>query len=407
MAKHRTTIIDELTLLDEACGTQPAAKKPRRAKKVVAESDMKVCRNEETEDEDSMIRDEETEYTDEDETETSRNEGLSDEVDLEDELEEAKDAKEEPEADSMDSFKEKLDDILQSIKDLKDSMEADPEATEESEVENDVDSSNGEEEGTYNKEDFTPLFDTETTLSEEFKSKANVVFNAVLQTKLEEATEKLAAKAEKVSNRKMKGLLETAVEDVNDYFEYITEQWMNENQLAVEQGIRNNLVENVLYKFKKALAESYIELPEEDLMIMEELEHKSTELKTKLDSVLSENIKLKKSLMESKKNEVQAAICEGLTDLEVDRFKNLAKNVDFDSSKQYKDELVALKEAVIKKAPKVESKTKETVISEAVRDVNYDIATLNPTKRFVDIDVQRVEHSKISEYTQHLGRLVK
>lgn len=348
--------------------------------------------------------------------------------DLDDEVGELKDVN--VEKDDMKDFKDKLNQILDSLSDLKDAISGDELSDEpvdegedmgaedmgedEGDEDTSVSTSDGEEEDLYKKEDFTPLFSKQQSLTEEFKEKANTVFNAVLQEKVLMVAEKIATKANRMVDKKVKKLVGTIVEDVNEYFDYIVEEWMTENEIAIEQGIRTNLVENVLFKFKKALAESYIELPEEDLVIMEELEKKTSDLQTRLDGVMSENIKLRKHLVESKKREILGSLTEGLTTSEADRLKSLSKNVEFESIEQYKTSVKALKESVVKPvAGKTESKTEKKELNEEVGKTEkpadktsyIDISNIDPTKMFTDVEV--VRSPKIDDYVSHLNRSIR
>lgn len=348
--------------------------------------------------------------------------------DLDDEVGELKDVN--VEKDDMKDFKDKLNQILDSLSDLKDAISGDDLSDEpvdegedmgaedmgedEGDEDTSVSTSDGEEEDLYKKEDFTPLFSKQQSLTEEFKEKANTVFNAVLQEKVLMVAEKIATKANRMVDKKVKKLVGTIVEDVNEYFDYIVEEWMTENEIAIEQGIRTNLVENVLFKFKKALAESYIELPEEDLVIMEELEKKTSDLQTRLDGVMSENIKLRKHLVESKKREIIGSLTEGLTTSEADRLKSLSKNVEFDSIEQYKSSVKSLKESIVKPVVgKTEGKTEKKELNEEVGKTEkpadktsyIDISNIDPTKMFTDVEV--VRSPKIDDYVSHLNRSIR
>lgn len=419
MARRKKNILEELESLDK--DNHQKTELCEESDDDFSDLDLDEAKEKETEVADNS--NEEDAETDEPEETDEAADELVDDLD-----DEVADLADDVEKDDMLDFKNKLNQILDSLADLKSAINgeelADDDAVNEESVDDDLDSledddlnddetqvdtNEGEDEDLYQREDFSPLMRKEG-LTEEFQKKANNIFNAVLQEKVLMVAEKIATKANSVVNKKVKKLIETVVEDVNDYFDYVVEEWMIENELAVEQGIRNNLIENVLFKFKKALAESYIELPEEDLLMIEELEKKTTTLQGKLDSALTENIKLRKHLIESKKTEILNSLTEGLTVADVDRFKKLSKSVDYESMEQYKASLKSLKESVLMKesdTPVKEVKTVKTpgALTENVKTETagyIDIQQLDPTRMFTDVIINRSE--KVNDYISHLNR---
>lgn len=422
MARRRKTVLEEIEKLKE---------------NEVIESTSEEDEDENISEEDenkNLLTDEELKELEEkanaleDEDENLDSEEIADEkVDAEEGLEDAAEELEDIEENDsdLDGLNSKLDEIIASINSLKDALENDDmeevetDSTDESD-ENTVETSEGEED-MYKKEDFSPIFNDENvTLTEDFKKKANIVFNAVLAEKVNTIAKKLAEKSKCEVNKKTKKIMETFINDVNDYFEYLTEQWMEENKLAVELGIRNNLVENVLFKFKKALAESYIDLPDQDLTLIEELNNKSKLLKKQMDHVLSENIKLKKMIVESNKTNIQHTIAEGLNSLEADKFKKLSRAIDFESPEQYKKDLITLKETVCKRlstsqgsqndVKNIIKETSQSISRPPIVENNHDymdIQHINPTMRFGDNKKPDEEMTAIDKYVSNLSQSLR
>ena len=192
--------------------------------------------------------------------------------------------------------------------------------------------------------DMESLFSDDDTISEDFKSKAATIFEARVYdrvTQIEEETEARYA-----------GMLEEAIdtikadltEKVDDYLSYVVEQWLAENQIAVESGLRAELTEDFIGGLKNLFTEHYIDVPADKVDLVEELASKVEELESKLNEEIESGIQLKKSLIESFKTEIAHEVCEGLTATQAEKVKSLAESVDYSTEEEYKDKLETIRE---------------------------------------------------------------
>jgi hypothetical protein len=193
-------------------------------------------------------------------------------------------------------------------------------------------------------QDMESLFSEDDNISEDFKSKAATIFEARVfdrVTQIEEETEARYA-----------GMLEEAIdtikadltEKVDDYLSYVVEQWLAENQIAVESGLRAELTEDFIGGLKNLFTEHYIDVPADKVDLVEELASKVEELESKLNEEIESGIQLKKSLVESQKTEIAHEVCEGLTATQAEKVKSLAESVDYSTEEEYKDKLETIRE---------------------------------------------------------------
>ena len=215
------------------------------------------------------------------------------------------------------------------------------------------------------KEDIDALFADDSTISEEFKSKVSTIFEARVQdrvTQIEEETEERYA-----------GMLEEAVESikqdltekVDDYLSYIVEQWMEENQIAIESGLRSEMTEDFIAGLRNLFAEHYIDVPAEKVDLVDELAGKVEELETKLNEEIERGVSYAKALVESRKKEITAEVCEGLIATQVEKIKTLAESVEFSTEDEYKEKLETIRENYF---PSGIKKASESQLQEEVTD---------------------------------------
>ena len=215
------------------------------------------------------------------------------------------------------------------------------------------------------KEDIDALFADDSTISEEFKSKVSTIFEARVQdrvTQIEEETEERYA-----------GMLEEAVESikqdltekVDDYLSYIVEQWMEENQIAIESGLRSEMTEDFIAGLRNLFAEHYIDVPAEKVDLVDELAGKVEELETKLNEEIERGVSYAKALVESRKKEITAEVCEGLIATQVEKIKSLAESVEFSTEDEYKEKLETIRENYF---PSGVKKASEAQLQEEVTD---------------------------------------
>ena len=192
------------------------------------------------------------------------------------------------------------------------------------------------------KEDVEALVQGEE-LSDEFKSKAATIFEAAVHGKvvseLNKRIEALEKEYQEEAEIQTEEFRKSMTEKVDGYLNYVVEEWMSENELAVEKGIRSELVEDFMSGLKNLFQEHYIDIPEEKVDLVDDLFGKVEELETKLNEQTAKNIDLTKSISEYKKEDTVATVCEDLTDTQSEKVKELAKGVDYENEGQYTEKL--------------------------------------------------------------------
>ncbi len=192
-------------------------------------------------------------------------------------------------------------------------------------------------------EEIKAIFEGEK-LSEDFMNKAKTIFEARLLDRVSKIEEELEEKYKNMLEDTIKSITEELEEKIESYIQYVAEQWMKENELAIETGLRAELAEDFINGLKNLFVEHYMEIPEDKVNIVEELSSQVLQMEEKLNEVLDENIKIKKSLVESKKLEIISNISEGLIDTHAEKLKKLAESVEFISEEDYAGKLKMIKE---------------------------------------------------------------
>jgi hypothetical protein len=191
------------------------------------------------------------------------------------------------------------------------------------------------------EEAISSLF-TGRKISEEFKERLNTVFEAAVETRVSVVEEEMAAHYELAVENTAKKITEQVTGQVDTYLNYVVEQWLEENTLAIERGIRSELTESFINGMKQLFEDHYIDIPEKKVQIVEALAERADELEEKLNSVINENISLKESVKEFQKAEVIRESTKGLTESQASRVRQLAENVEFNDN--FSRKLEVLKE---------------------------------------------------------------
>jgi hypothetical protein len=202
------------------------------------------------------------------------------------------------------------------------------------------------------KEDIDALMSGEN-LSEEFVAKAATIFEAAVVARAEE----VIAEAETELMEQFETAVEEIKEDlaakVDDYLNYMVEEWIKENEIAIESGLRAEIVEDFIGGLRNLFAEHYIDIPAEKVNVVEELAAKVEELEASLNEEINRGVELSKELNEQKKIEAIYTACEGLTQTQVEKLKSLAENVEFTTEDEFATKLGTLKESYFKSEVKV------------------------------------------------------
>jgi len=192
--------------------------------------------------------------------------------------------------------------------------------------------------------DINAMFADDSTISEEFKSKVSTIFEARVADRVSQIEEETEAKYAGMLEEAVESIRADLTEKVDDYLSYVVEQWMKDNEIAIESGLRSELTEDFIAGMRNLFAEHYIDVPAEKVDLVDELAGKVEELESKLNEEIERAVDLKKSLVESRKVEMTREVCEGLTDTQVEKIKSLAESVEFSTEDEYKQKLETIRE---------------------------------------------------------------
>jgi hypothetical protein len=253
---------------------------------------------------------------------------------------------------------------------------AEDEATEEEVVEETVEETVAEElpeitDDVDVEEDVNALLGGQE-LSEEFRDKAKTIFEAALKSKVTEIREALEARYEAQLVEEVEAMKGELVERVDSYLEYVADEWITENAIAVEHGLRTEMTESFLEGMKGLFENHYVTIPEEKYDVVESMVDKLDEMETKLNEQIEKNISINKRLSEATAGGILSDVAEGLTTVQKDKLASLAEGVEFESEESYKDKLETLKESYFKSSPK---RSESEVLTESTdQDVTGSMA---------------------------------
>jgi hypothetical protein len=202
------------------------------------------------------------------------------------------------------------------------------------------------------KEDIDALLSGEN-LSEEFATKATTIFEAAVIARAEEVAEEIEAELTEQFHAAVEEIKEDLAAKVDDYLNYMVEEWMKDNEIAIEKGLRAEIVEDFITGLKGLFEEHYIDIPTDKVDVVEELATKVEELEASLNEQISKGVELAKALNEQKKIEAIYTACEGLSQTQVEKLKSLAENVEFTTEEEFATKVETLKESYFKSDVKV------------------------------------------------------
>jgi len=182
-------------------------------------------------------------------------------------------------------------------------------------------------------------------LSEEFQEKARTIFEAAIRTKVTEMTESIKAQYEETLVEEVKAIKEELQDRLDSYLEYVADEWVSENELAIEHGLKTEMTESFLEGMKKLFEDHYVTIPEEKYDVIESMVDKLDEMESKLNEQIDKNVALNKRLAESTADVIFAEVTEGLAQTQRDKLATLAENVEFESENGYREKLETLKES--------------------------------------------------------------
>ena len=224
----------------------------------------------------------------------------------------------------------------------------------------------GEELDSAIEEDVNALLSGDESLSEEFREKAKLVFEAALGAKTKEISAQLEEQYATALSEEVAEIKVELTERVDSYLEYVSAEWLEENALSIENGLKSEITESFITGMKGLFEEHYVSMPEEKYDVLESMVQKLDEMETKLNEQIEKNISLNKQLGESTAESVFNRVCEGLAVSQKDKLQSLVENVEFESENDYYQKLVTLRESYFpRNAGTPANETEETLTEEA------------------------------------------
>lgn len=198
-------------------------------------------------------------------------------------------------------------------------------------------------------EDLNALISDEATLSEEFKLKAETIFEAAIKSKLSEEIDRLEAKYEEELEEAVQTTKDNLVENVDSYLNYVVEQWMEDNQVAIQNGLRAEIAENFMEGLKGLFQESYIEVPESKVDLVDDLADTVEELEEKLNETTGHAIAIAEQLEMYKRDSIIRESSRDLAETQIEKLKSLVEDVDFEDEETFAKKVATVKESYFNK----------------------------------------------------------
>ena len=233
--------------------------------------------------------------------------------------------------------------------------------TEEYEEEVDVEEVEEDEEDEIEidvEEDVQALFGNED-LSEEFKERAKTVFETALRSKIQEAADMIAARYEKALEENVAAIHQELTERVDSYLEYVAGEWITENALQVERGLKSELSESFMTGLKGLFEDHYVQIPEEKYNVLESMVDKLDDMESKLNEQIERNVQLTQRLSESVSDSIFHEVARGLSETQKGKLAGLSESVEFISENDYRGKLEVLKESYFSRTPVTQSRVND------------------------------------------------
>lgn len=217
------------------------------------------------------------------------------------------------------------------------------------------------EENSYDfSEELTNLVESEATLSDEFKAKSAVIFETAIKTTISQEVDRLEDEYQTKLAEELEATRDDLVEKVDSYLNYVVETWMQENEVAIEQGLRTEIAEDFMGNLKDLFVESYIEVPESKVDLVDELADQVESLEEKLDERTSMVLEMSEELEAYKRAIVVAEHSEGMAETEAEKLESLVQSLDFEDEESFSEKVKTVKESYFKKSkPSVDAETED------------------------------------------------
>lgn len=215
-------------------------------------------------------------------------------------------------------------------------------------------------------------------LSEEFKSKVTTIFEAAVLSRAVAVAEQLETQIIEDAESAIEEVRAELEEKVDSYLNFVVENWVKENEVAIESGLKAEVVEGFMAGLKNLFTENYIEIPEDKVDVVEASQAEISELKDKLNEALEQNIALSKQIAAGKKQEILKSVCEGLTAVQAEKVKTLAEGVEFSAEADYTKKLQTIRESYFPATVKQDATTKTVALTESESPAQVEESIIDP-----------------------------
>tara|TARA_B100000941_G_scaffold40099_1_gene24156 strand:+ start:1491 stop:2642 length:1152 start_codon:yes stop_codon:yes gene_type:complete len=277
------------------------------------------------------------------------------------------------------------DEVVSEEEETADEIVSEEETTEEEIVEE-------EEEAIDVETDIQALLEGEE-LSEDFTNKARTIFEAAIRSKVAEMKEQVKSEYEENLIEQVQSIKEELTDRVDSYLEYVADEWIAENQLAVEKGLKTEMTESFLTGMRSLFEEHYVSIPDEKYDVLENMVDKLDEMEGKLNEQIDKNVALNKRLAESVADVIFAEVAEGLALSQKDKFASLAENVEFESETSYREKLATLRKSYFPENAGVQRDESEN-LSEETQSTQYQTTPVSNTMERYLQTLTRVSNKK-------------
>ena len=230
-------------------------------------------------------------------------------------------------------------------------------------------------------------------LSEDFTNKARTIFEAAIRSKVAEMKEQVKSEYEENLIEQVQSIKEELTDRVDSYLEYVADEWVAENQLAVEKGLKTEMTESFLTGMKSLFEDHYVTIPDEKYDVLENMVDKLDEMEGKLNEQIDKNVALNKRLAESVADVIFAEVAEGLALSQKDKFSSLAENVEFESEASYREKLATLRKSYFPENAGVQRDESEN-LSEETQSTQYQTTPVSNTMERYLQTLNRVSNKK-------------
>lgn len=217
--------------------------------------------------------------------------------------------------------------------------------------------------------DLAALIESDSNLSEEFKEKSKVIFEAALNSRVKEEASKLEEQFQNNLTEKVEEIRTDLIEKINGYLDYVVEQWMEENELAVETGIRSEIAESFIASLKQVFVEHYVEVPETKVDLVDQLAKQAEELESQLMASTEQSVKLAEEVENLTREKIVREATEGMVATDAGKLTSLIEGVDYEDAESFAKKVSIIKEAHFKKD------VKETTVTEEIEEPTEQTST--------------------------------